>query len=369
VAPTLLPLRGDAAPLLPLALRSSTADAPPVALPKPKPYLAGLDALRAIAALSVCLYHCTDGIMLPKLQLPVAQRAFANGYLGVDIFFVISGFIIPYSLIGKGYRVAGFFAYLKKRAVRINPPAYVSLLLILGQWFFIDKVINHNSHYTGALSLGQLVNNLLFTIPFTHYAWISTLFWTLAIEFQFYIFIGLFFNRLFTHKLAWFVGLYGLVALAALLPGTQAIGFLHYGALFALGGLALLWQQQRLTRPAYVAALLVFGGLACWQLGPYAALVGLGTALAINAITFRIPFLSALGKISFSLYLLHGLVATTAEFALVRLLPPTTDVRKALLIAACVVLAIAGSCLFYQLVEKPFLRLASGPRPQPLRAV
>jgi peptidoglycan/LPS O-acetylase OafA/YrhL len=345
----------------PCSITTATVEMPPVATPKP--YLAGLDALRAVAALSVCLYHCTGG-MLPKLMVPAAKQAFSYGYLGVDIFFVISGFIIPYSLLGKNYRVTGIFTYLKKRIVRITPPAYVSLLLIIGQWYFIDKFINHDAQYTGALSLGQVVHNVLFTVPFTHYGWISTLFWTLAIEFQFYLFIGLLFNHLFGRSLAWFIGIYALVAMESLLPAAQAAGFLHYSPLFALGGLALLWQQQRLSWLAYAGALLLFGGLAYWQLGLYAALLSTGTALAINSITFRIPGLSALGKISFSLYLVHGILATTAEFVLVKLLPPTTDARKLALTAACLLAAIGGSFLFHTFIEKPFLRLASPPRRQ-----
>lgn len=331
------------------------------ALAHQKHYLVGLDALRAIAALSVCLYHCSGG-MLPKLVVPAAKHAFAYGYLGVDIFFVISGFIIPYSLLGKNYRVTGIFGYLRKRIVRITPPAYISLLLIIGQWYIIDKLINHNTHYTGTLSFARVAHNLLFTVPFTPYAWISTLFWTLAIEFQFYLFIGLFFNYLFSRQLAWFLGIYAGVAVVSLLPATQAAGFLHYSALFALGGLALLWQQGRLRLPVYVGMLLLFGALAFYQIGLYAALLGVGTAAAINALTFRIPVLSALGKISYSLYLVHGLVATTAEFVLIRVVPPTTDARKLALTAVCLLLAIGGAFVFYAVVEKPFLRLTSAPR-------
>lgn len=355
-------LVSQASPFLPAAA-PGTAAAPAVA--KQKHYLTGLDALRAVAALSVCLYHCTGG-MLPKLIVPAAKQAFSLGYLGVDIFFVISGFIIPYSLIGKNYQISGLFAYLKKRIVRITPPAYVSLLLIIGQWYFIDKLLNHNTQYTSNLTISQVISNLLFTVPFTPYAWISTLFWTLAIEFQFYLLIGLLFNRLFNDRLAWFVGTYALAAAAALLPGTHAIGFLHYSALFALGGLALLWQQQRLRLPVYAGGLLLFGSLAYWQLGLYAAILGTGTAVAINALTFRILVLSALGKMSYSLYLMHGLIATTAEFLLVKLVAPTTDARKLALLATCLLLAIGGSFLFYTFVEKPFLRLASPPRlPRP----
>ena len=322
-----------------------------------KQYLVGLDALRAVAALSVCLFHFTGG-MMPKLIVPTVQAAFSRGYLGVDIFFVISGFIIPYSLIGKSHRLTGFFAYLKKRVMRINPPAYVSIFLVLGQWFIIDRLIQHNTHYTSELSWAQLVHNLLFTVPFTDYKWISGIFWTLAIEFQFYLFIGLLFSLLFERSIGWFAGLYALVAAVSFLPGTDAVAFLHYSSLFALGGIALLWQQQRVPQWLYLAGLLAFGALTFWQLEIYAALVGVGTAVAINMLKVRIPGLSFLGRMSYSLYLVHALIGTTAEFVLIKLVPPINDVRKIGMTLVCLVLAIVGAYLFYRLVEQPFMKLA-----------
>lgn len=51
-----------------------------------------VDALRAVAALWVCLYHFTGGVGIG-----------AFGYLGVTVFFVISGFIVPYSMLQGGY--------------------------------------------------------------------------------------------------------------------------------------------------------------------------------------------------------------------------------------------------------------------------
>jgi peptidoglycan/LPS O-acetylase OafA/YrhL len=65
-------------------------------------HVSGLAILRGLAALSVGLYHYT-GAVLPKLHLPAAYALFKNGWLGVDVFFVISGFVIPYSLLGKNY--------------------------------------------------------------------------------------------------------------------------------------------------------------------------------------------------------------------------------------------------------------------------
>lgn len=329
--------------------------------PNSRKYLVGLEFLRAIAALSVCLFHYSGG-MLPKLVVPGAKVAFSKGYLGVDIFFVISGFIIPYSLVGKNYRVKGFYAYIKKRILRINPPAYASMVLVLMQGFIIDKVINHASTYTGGLSWIQMVHNLLFTIPFTHYKWINGIFWTLAIEFQFYLFIGLLFNFLFARNVIWFVALYVIVSIVQFMPFMASAEFFHYSTLFALGGVALLWHQKRIQWWMYIGGLVLFGGLAFWQLGIYAALVGAGTAIAINSINTRIYGFSFLGNISYSLYLIHALVGTTAEFVLIKLIAPTSDARKLALAALCLIISIGAASVFYWLVEKPFMRLAAQKR-------
>ena len=163
---------------------------------KEKKHVQGLDFLRAVAALSVCLYHFS-GVALPKVTNVYMKPMFAYGWLGVDIFFVISGFIIPYSLLGKGYSLREFGPYIAKRIIRINPPAYAAMALVLLQWFLIDRFFNHNQVYTGGITLNQIIHNMLFTVPFTQYKWVVGIFWTLAIEFQFYIFIGLFFRVLF----------------------------------------------------------------------------------------------------------------------------------------------------------------------------
>ena len=279
-----------------MTLISATASAAPVRPPAaesvaPKCYLVGLDALRAVAALSVCLFYYT-GSMLPKLMVPVAQAAFSRGYLGVDIFFVIFGFIIPYSLLGKSHQVAGFFAYLKKRVLRINPPAYASLFLVLGQCFLIDQLIQHANHFTGGLSWGQLLNNVLFTVPFTHYKWINGIFWMLAIEFQLCLFIGLLFGVLFERLVSWVLGLYVLVAAISSLSGTEPMVFLRYSSLFALGGVALLRQQRRISQGLHPAGLVGFGALTCWQIVIYSACVGVGAAVGIDMLRVRILGLS-----------------------------------------------------------------------------
>ncbi|RYF45073.1 MAG: acyltransferase [Cytophagaceae bacterium] len=251
--------------------------------------------LRAIAALLVLASHA---LLYPLVGENIAYGRL--GWLGVILFFVISGFIIPYSLIGKNYRAHGFFVYIKKRLIRINPPAYAAILLTVGQAFFIDKVIQHSTKYTSSISWMQVLNNFLFTVPFTQYKWLVGVLWTLAIEFQFYLFIGLLFPLLFERqRVWWFVGLYLLLAVGQVVAATSD-SFLQYSSLFALGGIALLWQQQRLATWQYGSLLALFTGVIYYQLGIYVAGAGICTAIILNLLTVQVPGLRLLGKISYS---------------------------------------------------------------------
>lgn len=324
-----------------------------------KKYIKGLDFLRAVAALSVCLYHFS-GVALPKVTNVYMKPLFANGWLGVDIFFVISGFIIPYSLLGKKYSASEIGPYLVKRIIRINPPAYAALALVLLQWFLIDNYINHNHVYTGGISLPQIFHNMIFTVPFTPYKWVVGIFWTLAIEFQFYIFIGLCFNFLFESKgLLWkFVLGYAAVGLLQYVPFADFRNFFHYSSLFAMGGITLLYHQNRITKLEFAAVMLLFTALAYWQLDFLITLTGVLTSAAILLTRVENKIFALIGKISYSFYLIHVLLGTTAEFVLVRVITPDTEIKKLIITLLCVISALLGAYLFYTFIEKPFIELA-----------
>lgn len=347
---TLNPL--DAAPAIGPAAGISPANTD-------KKYVKGLDFLRAVAALSVCLYHFS-GVALPKVTNVYMKPLFASGWLGVDIFFVISGFIIPYSLLGKQYSVRQIGPYLAKRIIRINPPAYAALALVLLQWFLIDRFINHNQVYTGEITLPQILHNMIFTVPFTHYKWVVGIFWTLAIEFQFYIFIGLFFNFLFESKgLLWkFVLGYAGVSLLQYLPFADFRNFFHYSSLFAMGGITMLYHQNRIARREFMTVMVLFTALAYWQLDSSITVTGVLTSVAILLTRVENKLFALIGKISYSFYLIHVLVGTTAEFVLVRVITPDTEIKKVVITLLCIVSALAGAYMFYTFIEKPFIDLA-----------
>jgi peptidoglycan/LPS O-acetylase OafA/YrhL len=322
-------------------------------------HISGLALLRGLAALSVGLYHYT-GAVLPKLNVPEIQAIFKNGWLGVEVFFVISGFVIPYSLLGKNYSPRKFFPYIAKRIVRINPPAYLAMLLVLAQWYLIDYALSHHISYTKDVTASRLVNNILFTVPFSEQGWVIGIFWTLAIEFQFYLFIGLFFPLMFEKKqLIWFLVLFVLANLIQHLPFKSSENFFHFSSLFALGGLTLFRHQERISNPLYFALLIAFTGLAYFEIGLYQAAIGLLTALAIYYVKIENRFTRFLGDISFSFYLVHAVIGTTCEFILIKFIPVGPVINRIGLLVLCLGVAIVGSYLFYLVVERPFMRLAS----------
>ena len=318
-----------------------------------------LGFLRALAALSVCLYHYT-GAVLPKLRIESVREVFQDGWLGVDVFFVISGFIIPYSLMRKNYEVSGFFSYMKRRIIRINPPAYLAMALVLMQGYVIDHFISHRSVYTAGISWGQIANNLAFTIPFSKYKWVVGIFWTLAIEFQFYIFVGVLFKYLFERlNIYIFSIIFLFMGPIQYLPFHSNESFFRFSTLFALGGIALLYHTKRIGLKQYVLLIFIFFAAAYIELGAYISITGIITVFCINFVKFKSKIFDFLGNISYSFYLLHALIGTTCEYFLIKIINPEILVNKIIMLMICISFAIIGSYVYYVLVEKKFITIAN----------
>ena len=155
--------------------------------------LRGIDALRGAAALGVVLYHAVEqgDKFLPNnlLQYPVrlVQFGASFGYIGVFLFFVISGFCIH--LQWARAKAAGvepeirFGALWKRRIRRLYPPYVITLLLFLLLTVFTVG-INVTQFFVYDLGMHLLMLHNL--DPNTCYT-ISGVFWTLAIEEQLYL--------------------------------------------------------------------------------------------------------------------------------------------------------------------------------------
>ena len=222
-----------------------------------------LDGIRALAAAMVFVHHYGGGAhggMLLRLMDLVRQRCWA----GVDLFFVLSGFLITGILYDTRADSHYFKRFFLRRAVRILPVFYVvaTMLLLLTPFF-------HYRWGWAYLSYLAYVGNFFGNYNWTYYNLVSTShpaatveishFWSLCVEEQFYLLwpIAVFLIRDRGVLLRTAVGL-SLLAL-----GLRIAMFVHYPA-----ELATLWVVR--TLPFRMDSLLIGGILALLLRGPTA---------------------------------------------------------------------------------------------------
>ncbi|SEE64106.1 Peptidoglycan/LPS O-acetylase OafA/YrhL, contains acyltransferase and SGNH-hydrolase domains [Arthrobacter alpinus] len=297
-------------------------------------FRADIQGLRAIAVLLVVAYH--SGLSW-----------LGGGYVGVDVFFVISGFLITGHLVGALEREGSirFGAFYAKRARRILPAALsVAVLTTLASWFWMPPLLMKEV-WQGAVATALYVPNIFFAIQGTNYLGESTPsvfqhYWSLGVEEQFYVFwpliLGFAFLVLKGNRRALFCLIIALtlVSFALCLFGME---FSQSWTFFSLptrawelgvGGLAAFLVRSDaswLKRPT--TGVLTWLGLISLLIisltfdsstpfpGPYAIFPVLATGLLIigggAASKFSSDRLLALkpfqflGKISYSLYLVH----------------------------------------------------------------
>ena len=147
-----------------------------------------VDGLRGVAALMVLAFHFDMAARLhqePAAWMPDAlQWVFEHGWLGVQLFFVVSGFVIAYSL--RGQRVTpGFLGrFVLRRALRLDPPYWVALgleVLLVG-WIGVSWDGQPES-----VTAGQLAAHMVYLQGFLGQPQLVGVFWTLCVEVQLYV--------------------------------------------------------------------------------------------------------------------------------------------------------------------------------------
>ena len=304
-----------------------------------------LDALRGLAALAVCWKHLTDSFALPRFL----QVSGTYGWLGVEVFFVISGFVIPYTLHKSGYRVGQYFTFVWKRIVRLEPPYLLSILVVL----LIGYLAAHAPGYQGAPyhpSTTQVLLHLGYLNAFAHYDWLNSVYWTLAIEFQYYLALGLLFPLLCARNSKTRYAVLAMLSVLAFIPSKSLI--FPYLFLFLLGIVSFHYWIGLIRTRVYIGLVLALGIGAVLTLGFLISTVGVATACVISFVRLRqFAVLKFLGMISYSLYLTHLPVVLKLSNLAKRIAHgPTQDTLAVLLIAT---ITIMVAYLFYRLVERP----------------
>jgi peptidoglycan/LPS O-acetylase OafA/YrhL len=327
--------------------------------------------MRGIAAWFVVLYH----IRLSIAGLPPSVVAvFAKGYLAVDFFFLLSGFVISLSW-GERLRARGMRAiphFLWKRIARIWPLHLFILCGAVGLAILLAVTGRHDPAHFAFVEL-PLNILLLQNWGFTHHLAWNDPSWSISCEWAAYLlFPWLAFSLDWQRVPSWGVLVTIaalLVLLHALMAGSPTLGMeiWTFGLRrclieFAVGGaVCALWVRWRGTPalPASVAVAVTTGALAAWTLGvpetlaiPAAFAAGL-LALALTSDMRRNPLASLalhyLGEISYATYLGHFLLFVVFKLAFVddpRAVPP-------MLIGLYLTLVLGSSLALYHLVERP----------------
>lgn len=328
-----------------------------------------LDPLRGLAAFSVMWYHFTQNNKMLAGGDAVSNILLASGskgWLGVEVFFVISGFVLPYAMWRGRYRLHNYGRFFIKRLLRLEPPYVASLLLTVGL-LLVSRIVPGTSGGVFLFDWQRFILHFGYLNAMFGYEWYNPVYWTLAIEFQFYLLVAALFPLAVHNRLSLRLVLPFGLAVLAFLPVPDRFVF-HYLSLFALGLATAQRHVGAVSATAYIALLVPLTGVAFLTLTTLQASVGLTTALLIAAFgkvsegsragrLFGWRPVMWLGSISYSVYLLHVPVGRRVVNA-GSLLGVGPGIAFGIL-ALAVACSLGASHVFYRLVERPSQRWSS----------
>lgn len=304
--------------------------------------------LRAFASLSVCWFHLTNGnsSFLADGFLKSSGR---YGWLGVEIFFIVSGFIIPWSLSHSNYHVENFPRFMAKRIIRLEPPYLLSILLII----FLNYLSTLSPLYKGKtflVNIPSLLLHLGYLNAFFNYDWLNPIFWSLAIEFQYYLLIGSFYIFV-AHKsaLVRILSMICLIACFSLFGHAERL-MARYIPLFVLG---ILTFQKKIGLINWIefATFFLPSLYFCRIYQTLMPLLAGATVIVILFVDFETKITNFFGNISYSLYLLHIPIGGRVINLLARFAGDIS--QQVLVLILALVVSILCAYLFYLAVEKP----------------
>lgn len=341
-------------------------------------YLPALDGLRFVAFLLVYLHHFT---VFPGN--PVFGALQSRGWVGVEIFFVISAFLLFYLLAAEDTATGSINvpAFYMRRLLRVYPLMVGFPLLMLAMYGLTRDGL------VGLLALASFTGNFVTWIgsyaPFPPYA--SHL-WTLSSEFQIYLIIPLAYllykalgqrNFLVLVLACWLicvVARLAFVLLGAKHPIIWVTPFLRMESVLMGFALAIGWLRGL---PAWFvvlcliasAALLVAGsnvddeGYGLILLYPVCAVLAGSMAWLVTCVPmlrtlFSSRFMIFMGKRSFGLYVYHRIGYVYAHSLAGYFAVPVNDASGLALVAAIgLVFTTAMAAVSYAFFEKPFLTI------------
>jgi peptidoglycan/LPS O-acetylase OafA/YrhL len=318
--------------------------------------LPGVDALRGCAVIAVALFHWEH----IAFKTANDQQVIRLGLLGVELFFIISGFVI----LMVAERSSVISRFVMARVVRLYPAYLLSVLLTA---IYVLEV--------GKYDLSTVLINMSMLQSFVAVPNITNPYWTLAFEITFYGFMSVVLGVRLLPRVEW-LGLGWLAAAMAwrlIVPDAMTLdesrplaqlGFIliapQFAPFFVLGMMIWLWRIGKLGIAGYAAAGLALA-TTLFGRGDFAQINGLIYFLSVLLMTgllmagsriARCPAiirpLAFVGVISYPLYLIHCTVAN-----LLVLVAPRFGVVSSVAVLGSVVVSFALAYVIHFYVEKP----------------
>lgn len=336
-----------------------------------------IDLLRFIAAVSVMLFHYTFRGYAADNYSPIPNTTLGAvtkyGYLGVQLFFIISGYVVLLSAQGKTVR-----QFFLSRVTRLYPAFWAACTIT----FIVKKIwgtggIDVTMSPLLAASWQQYAMNMTMLQELVGVVPMDGAYWSLLIEISFYFLVSLLIGYRLMHRLDAFIAAWLVMAAlpGALQTGTAlgALLILSYAPFFAAGMLFFLLQQPGgRTKNRYAMLLLAYllsirsalSGVplaASYYHTEFSHIVAMGLVtsffLVFLLITFRLinlrrhAWLAWLGALTYPLYLLHSDIGFVAFHRLYGRLD------SGLLIAMLFVAMLLAAYLVHVFVEKQLSRI------------
>ncbi|MFI5894444.1 acyltransferase family protein [Actinoplanes sp. NPDC051513] len=354
--------------------------------------IGALDGLRVVAALMVALYSYVSRPQdivavwgVPSATIFPYLHGFTKyGWLGIDLFFLVSGFVICLSSTGKD--PAAFF---RSRAIRLFPAFWPSVLItaiVLHLWPVVVPQVRASDMLTNLTLLHQPVGA----------ASVDGVYWTLWTEVRFYLLFALLLWRGFTQQRATIFAYAWLIAAAVAVSSGErwllivlqptyaplfvagiAFALIHrYGSSLPLWGLVaasfLLAQNNLVQRAAGVAESAVRSPLSAPV--TIAVEAAFFAALAVIAIKAKAPavaadgtgaerhWLTTAGLVTYPFFLLHTVLGWTVIHFLHDRLPPSV------VLAGVLTLMAVAAWLVHYVIERPVAAALRARLPKPAPA-
>lgn len=310
-------------------------------------YIPIIESLRGWAASAVCLYHFIWGTV-NYIEAPWVRNLSYWGQYGVTLFFVLSGLVLPLTLLRHQYQIVHFFTFMQKRIWRLEPPYLCSIIITL--IYLLLQAWRHQQplEFSGlniSLHIGYL-------IPFfEEQTWLNPVYWSLAVEFQYYCLLGLIFPFWTSSRLILRCSCYVLLLGMGLISDQKDLIF-RWLPLFLFSGNYILYQQKHLSKIEFSSVGVLSFLFLNYSLTIEHGLVAVFTLLLVHFFPFFNPKWSAwLGRCSYGLYLLHWTVGQ----ALINVLSHyyRLPYEKVLVLLAGYGCSVLMASFFYYWIEKP----------------